>query len=318
MKQTFNMPKLSFVVTSYNYAQYIKECIESILEQTYQNIEIIIVDDHSRDRSVSVIKDIINENNTGIKITLIEHKSNKGQLASIMDGISAANGEFIACIDSDDKLCPDYALSHISVQLIKPCALTVCEIFEVDENSTLHAIESPYLPKEGDGRIINNIKIKFKDIQTRSSIKILDPKSNFFGGWWWAPTSCGVFRKSAIMPFMNFTRTNNWRTSPDKILFNFLHLTGGSIKIYEPLVMYRRHGHNAGVGNCIIGSTRFNSDTARKKYLTNQINLYKDILNFFAENKKALKELYSTKYYRRMIREIYSSIPRLIMYKLKH
>lgn len=312
------MPKLSFVVTSYNYAQYIKECIESILNQTYRNIEIIIVDDHSRDGSVSVIKDIIENNNSEVKITLIEHKRNKGQLASILDGISAANGEFIACVDSDDKLCPDYAFTHIGVQLITPCALTICEMMEVDENTTLHSINSPNNPKCTPDEIINNIKIKYKDLQKRSSIKILNPKSYFFGGWWWAPTSCGVFRKSAIMPFMRFERMENWRTSPDKLLFNFLHLTGGSIKIYEPLVMYRRHGLNAGIGSYIIGNTRYNSNSARKQYLKNQINLYKDILNFFKVNKKELKERYSTKYYNQMIKEIYSSIPRLIMYKLKH
>lgn len=318
MKQTFSMPKLSFVVTSYNYAQYIRDCVESILEQTYQNIEIIIVDDHSLDKSVSVIKEIVETNSTGKKITLIEHKRTKGQLASIMDGISAANGEFIACIDSDDKLCPEYAISHISVHLMTPCALTVCELMEVDENLTLHAIKSPNLPQEGCGKIIENIKIKFNDIQMKSSIKILNNNSNFFGGWWWAPTSCGVFRKAAIEPFLDFDRLDNWRTSPDKLLFNFLHLTGGSVKIYEPLVMYRRHGHNAGVGTHVIGNMRYNSDAAKARYFKNQVNLYKDVIYFFKKNKKRLRKIYSTKSYNQMLRQIYFSIPKLILYKFKH
>ncbi len=316
-EKTFKMPKLSFIVTSYNYADYIKECVESILAQHYNNIEIIIVDDHSRDRSVEVIRQIIAENTTNIKIELIIHKSNKGQLASIMDGIWASSGEFIACIDSDDKLCPNYAMSHISLHLTNACALTICELAEIDENSTLLSVNSPSLPKLEGGKI-RKVKAVYKEIEERFNIKVLNRTKQFFGGWWWAPTSCGVFRKASIQPFLTFYRTDNWRTSPDKLLFNFLHLVGGSIKIYEPLVMYRRHGNNAGICNYIMGDRRYNSNTAKKNYLNNQINLYKDTIEFFKENNKKLKELFSTKGYYRMLFEIYFSIPKLILYKLTH
>ena len=319
MKQTFSMPKLSFIVTSYNYAQYVIECLQSIVEQSYQNIEIIVVDDHSRDNSVEVINNFIEENSTCVPIHLIMHKRNKGQLASILDGIFAASGEFIACIDSDDKLHKDYALTHIGVHLCNPCALTVSEMFEIDSKSVLHSIKSPNLPEiEGDD-IISKIKLRIKDLELQNiEVKKLDKKEKFFGGWWWAPTSCGVFRKSTIQPFLTFLRTDNWRTSPDKLLFNFLHLVGGSVRIYEPLVMYRRHGHNAGIGNVIMGDTRFNSGKAKKQYLKNQINLYKDILEFFEQNKSKLIDLYSRQHYYRMIKEIYFSIPKLILYKLRH
>ena len=310
------MPKLSFVVTSYNYAQYIGECIESILSQTYKNIEIIVVDDHSQDKSVDVINTIIRNNKTDIKIKLIAHKRNKGQLASIFDGIMASSGEFIACIDSDDKVAPDYALTHIGIHLFQPIALSICELYEIDAKSTLHSIISPNQPQELTGKVIQDIKIKMNYLTKNNVIKILDKKAHFFGGWWWAPTSCGVFRKEAILPFLTFDKFENWRTSPDKLMFNFLHLTGGSLKIYEPLVAYRRHGKNAGGCGLVIGDTRYNSDEAKKKYLTNQINLYKDILAFFKKEKKLLINMYSKKGYSKMLFEIYNSIPKLVLHKL--
>ena len=313
----YNLPKLSFVVTSYNYAEYVGECIDSILAQTYKNTEIIVVDDHSRDKSVSVIKNKIEENKTEIKIKLITHEKNKGQLASIFDGINASTGEFIACIDSDDKICPNYAISHISIHLNTACALTVCEQLETDENSTLLSVNSPFQPNL-ENIDITEIKSEFENITKYYNIKILDKKKQFFGGWWWAPTSCGVFRKAAIIPFLTFHKQNNWRTSPDKLLFNFLHLTGGSVKIYEPLVMYRRHGNNAGICNSIMGNTRFNPDSARKNYIKNQKNIYLDTIEFFRENRKKLKEIYSSKHYNRMLFEIYLSIPKMLLYKLKH
>ena len=318
MSEFFNMPKLSFIVTSYNYAQYVKECIDSILAQSYKNIEIIVVDDHSHDKSVEIINNIINNNKTDVKIKLIAHKRNKGQLASIFDGILASSGEFISCVDSDDKVAPDYALTHIGIHLFNPIALTVCELYEIDEKSTLHSIVSPNLPQELTGQIIKDIKIKMNHLKNNNVIKILDKKKNFFGGWWWAPTSCGVFRKAAIMPFLAFDKFDNWRTCPDKLLFNFLHLTGGSIKIYEPLVAYRRHGMNAGGCGVVLGDTRYNSDEAKKRYLTNQINLYKDILEFFNSEKETLIKQYSRKHYLKMKREIYQSVPKLILHKLTH
>ena len=316
MSNFYNMPKLSFVVTSYNYAQYIGECIESILSQTYKNIEIIVVDDHSQDKSVDVINTIIRNNKTDIKIKLIAHKRNKGQLASIFDGIMASSGEFIACIDSDDKVAPDYALTHIGIHLFQPIALSICELYEIDAKSTLHSIISPNQPQELTGKVIQDIKIKMNYLTKNNVIKILDKKAHFFGGWWWAPTSCGVFRKEAILPFLTFDKFENWRTSPDKLMFNFLHLTGGSLKIYEPLVAYRRHGKNAGGCGLVIGDTRYNSDEAKKKYLTNQINLYKDILAFFKKEKKLLINMYSKKGYSKMLFEIYNSIPKLVLHKL--
>ena len=291
MSDIFNMPKLSFVITSYNYAQYIQECIDSVLAQTYKNIEIIVVDDHSRDHSVEIINNIIRNNKTNIKIKLITHNRNKGQLASIFDGILAATGEFIACIDSDDKIAPDYALTHIGIHLYTPIALSVCELYEIDENSTLHSIVSPNLPKEQPGNIIEDIKITMQKHKANSTIKILDKKTNFFGGWWWAPTSCGVFRKSAILPFLTFDNFENWRTSPDKFIFNLLHLVGGSIKIYTPLVAYRRHGKNAGGCAYVAGDTRYNTDASKKQYLKNQINLYKDVINFFKKERQKLRRI---------------------------
>ena len=202
--------------------------------------------------------------------------------------------------------------------MFTPCALTVCEHMEIDAKSKLHCINSPNIPKTGATNTVDELRLKYKNLNVQSIIKRLNKKEYFFGGWWWAPTSCGVFRKSAIQPFLTFMKHDNWRTSPDKLLFNFLHLVGGSTKIYKPLVLYRRHGMNAGQCNYVIGDKRYNSDAARDKYLKNQINLYKDILEFFKLNKKKLIKIFSKRHYNAMKREIYFSIPKLIIYKLMH
>ena len=309
------MPKLSFIVTSYNYAQYIEECIESILAQTYQNIEIIVVDDHSRDNSVEVVNSIIRNHKSEINIKLIPHKSTKGQLASIFDGILAASGDFIACIASDDRLSKDFALTHMAIHLFQNTALSVCELYEIDEKSTLTTLNSNIIPKTNNGTLINEIKVKINDLNVKSIVKILDKKANHFGGWWWAPLSCAVFRKSTILPFLTFDKLNNWRYNPEKILFNFLHLIGGSIKIYEPLVGYRSFGHNAGGATPILGNINYNIDEVKKNYLKTQFNLFNDTIYFFQKEKNNLINLYSKNKYSKLLKEIYFAIPKLLKQK---
>lgn len=89
---------ISVVMPSYNRAKTIERAVQSILNQTYKDIEIIIVDDNSIDNTEEVVKTINNE-----QITYIRNKSNKGANESRNIGIRAAKGELIAFQDSDDE-----------------------------------------------------------------------------------------------------------------------------------------------------------------------------------------------------------------------
>lgn len=94
--------KLSIITPNYNYEKFIKGTIESVLCQNYDNIEHIIVDDGSTDKSVEIIKEYQNKYPNIIK--LIEQE-NKGQSSAINTGILKASGDIIAWINSDDTYC---------------------------------------------------------------------------------------------------------------------------------------------------------------------------------------------------------------------
>ena len=98
-----NNPRVTFVVTSFNYENYIEKTLESIKNQTYDNFEIIVVDDCSSDNSVKIIREFISKN-PDLKIKLIIHNENKGQLGAYLTGLEAAEGVFVSFIDSDDYL----------------------------------------------------------------------------------------------------------------------------------------------------------------------------------------------------------------------
>ena len=94
---------ISIVVTAYNVSSYIEECINSILQQTYQNFELIIVEDCSTDDTLSIINKFDDS-----RIRVIRNKENVGAGLSRRIGIKACKGEYISLIDGDDYVLPIY------------------------------------------------------------------------------------------------------------------------------------------------------------------------------------------------------------------
>lgn len=108
------MPLVSFVTASYNYQDYIKETIESVINQTYHNWELIIVDDGSKDNSVNVIQEYSKKDN---RIKLYQHDNgvNKGLSETIQLGIEKANGEWLVFLESDDTIVPEYLEEKLNI-----------------------------------------------------------------------------------------------------------------------------------------------------------------------------------------------------------
>jgi len=100
-------PVVSIITASYNYEKYIVETINSVLNQTYQNWEMIIVDDGSTDNSLDVIKKYC-EKDSRIKLFQHENGVNKGLPDTVKLGIEKASGEWITFLESDDSIVPEY------------------------------------------------------------------------------------------------------------------------------------------------------------------------------------------------------------------
>lgn len=94
-----NIPLVSIITPSYNNAKFITKTIESVINQTYSNWEMIIVDDSSTDNSIEVIQEFVMKEE---KITLLINKKNIGAAETRNVAIRQAKGRFIAFLDSDD------------------------------------------------------------------------------------------------------------------------------------------------------------------------------------------------------------------------
>lgn len=101
---------LSVVIPVYNASEYLEECLTAVCNQTYRNLEIILVDDGSKDNSLAICKKFA-MNDSRIKI--LTHP-NKGVSATRNDGIEAATGEYIFFCDADDYPEEDLADNYVN------------------------------------------------------------------------------------------------------------------------------------------------------------------------------------------------------------
>src|SRR5690606_3615953 len=96
-----DLPLVSIVIPNYNYGRFIAEAIESVLNQTYPNIELIVVDDGSSDDSLEAIRQYEK------KLILISQK-NSGVVVARNNGAAKSRGEYISFLDADDVIEPTF------------------------------------------------------------------------------------------------------------------------------------------------------------------------------------------------------------------
>ncbi len=112
-------PKISIVTTTYNGEKYLEESVGSILSQTFNNFEFIIVDDGSTDNTLNKLQQIDDP-----RIRIIQ-QGNQGQANALITGIEHARGELIARIDQDDYSLPDRLMHQVKFMDTHPNA-TLC------------------------------------------------------------------------------------------------------------------------------------------------------------------------------------------------
>lgn len=148
-------PKISVIVPVYNVQNYLRECLEHLINQTYRNIEIILVDDGSTDQSGNICDEYQEMDN---RIHVI-HKTNGGLSDARNTGIEYASGDYIGFIDSDDY--PDLDMYETLYGMIEKykAAIAICGCYRskknkvLDRSDTLLTKEAVYYEMAGGGRI---------------------------------------------------------------------------------------------------------------------------------------------------------------------
>lgn len=202
------MKTISTIIPSYNSREYIKHCVDSVLDQTIKSFEVIVVDDGSTDKTKEILTEYISQN----KITYIK-KENKGPASARNLGIKNANGDYIAFLDADDI----WEKTKLQKQL------------QISENENTDVIHT--------GRyFIGEEKLEKASEKLNTEDKLINLiKNNFI-------INSSVFIKTEIAKKFSFDEDPNMFAVEDYFLWLNLKSVGYKFKyINEPLVGYRIH-----------------------------------------------------------------------------
>lgn len=124
--KTMNSPKVSFIVAVYNVEQYIHRCVESLLGQTYHNIEVVLVDDGSIDKSSSICDEYALKD----KRVKVIHKENGGVSSARQVGLDASTGDWVIHADPDDYVELDMVERLLDAGNLSNVDIVTCDYFQ--------------------------------------------------------------------------------------------------------------------------------------------------------------------------------------------
>lgn len=217
-------PKISIITPVYNVELYIKECIKSILNQTFKEFELILIDDCSTDGSGDIC-DRYAENDYRIKV--IHNKFNKGVSESRNIGINISRGRYIGFVDSDDTIHPKMYEKMYGLAIKSNAEITACGYNEINyiENSKLINVA----PLSG--------KISIEGINIKNEFERLIVKNNVLT----YASLCNKLYKKKYLETKKILINKDLKIAED-LCFNIEAVLNSNkiVAINEPLYNYRR------------------------------------------------------------------------------
>ena len=211
--------KASIIVTNYNFSQYLRECIESIINQTYTNLEIIVVDDGSEDGSREEIQKLKKKDARIFSV----YKENGGQASAFNAAQELVSGDFVSFMDSDDVWMPDKIEKVLEVFSNGDFSIVQHKSHVIEKGVKNVDKKWPYIPKSG----------KVYDFYFQEN------HTNFFGTTSGITTTREYFDQ--VLPIKNESK---WRICADVPLTRHLGILGNTYTFEQPLGYYRVHDEN--------------------------------------------------------------------------
>lgn len=295
-------PLISVIVPIYNVEKYLNRCIDSILNQTYKNLEVILVDDGSTDNSINIIKSY---NDDRIKIY---SKKNGGLSDARNYGLDKANGNYVSFIDSDDFIELDMFEKMVQHLIDRDVDIVVCDMkYLYDDGSTSFASGGNFVCgnvlENPDLILMNNSACnKLYKIEMFNDIKF--PKGKYYEDLATIPILLYKAKKIIKIdePFyIYFQRKGSIAHSANKKIFeiydaiksciDYVKSTGNEEIILKKLYsMYIIHGLDI----TTIRIKDFDDKNIRKEYLLQNMELlknnYPDYMNDIVYKNYGLKK----------------------------
>lgn len=188
---------ISIIVPVYNSEKYLNKCIESILNQTHKNFELILINDGSTDSSLSICNKYANLDSRIVVIS----KNNEGAGLARNEGLKIAKGDYIGFVDSDDYISPNMYEKMYHSAIENDADIVQCGYLKVDEKDNIIA-KSNY-----QNKIINQGELCFKEYCKRKNIDNYSPckifKRNILGNIYFGNYSYSEDAYFIIQAFLN-------------------------------------------------------------------------------------------------------------------
>lgn len=244
------MEKITIIIPVYNVEKYLREAIESAINQTYKNLEIIIVDDGSKDNSGSICDEYKNKDNR----IIVVHQENKGLSGARNTGLDLATGKYIMFMDSDDTF-----------------DLTACEkLYNYIEKTNADYVVGNYINMDEDGTLwANPVFDKSKYVEFKLSIE--DYTHSFY------TMNSGVWNKIFRKSFLDELQIKFVERVPaeDAIFTTYCFIKSKNV-YYMPEIVYNyRQRYSESI-----------STSCSKSYFMGINKAYRIIYNNFKENNR--------------------------------
>jgi glycosyltransferase involved in cell wall biosynthesis len=224
------MPTVSVIIPNYNHARYLRRRIDSVLQQTYQDLEVILLDDGSTDNSREIIASYAGDPRARIEL----NETNSGTVFKQWNkGVSMAQGRYIWIAESDDYADPAFLAKTVTILEEQPeVTVAYCRSWCVGENDERLGYADSYLDRLDANHWASDFVVDGME-ECRRFFALCDPIPN---------TSAVVFRKNIYEK--TGRADERFRMCSDYKMWAAMAFEGKIAYVAEPLNYYRSHGEN--------------------------------------------------------------------------
>jgi glycosyltransferase involved in cell wall biosynthesis len=269
-------PLVTVVIVNHNYSEFVGQCIRSVDQQDYPNIQCIVLDCASKDDSLSVIHEALGRAKNPF-FEFIRLEDNHGHLINALSVLEHIKGAFLTYLDADDFLFPEFVSTHVRAHLndLNSASISVTDQIQVDATGQILAGTCHWHQKwrafEPGTAWTELTSARSCAPDSPHRLARMDHfRLYYVPAWWsswvmerwiWSATSGMMFRKAVVeslAPSMEDAANLRLDVGVDGYFGRFGHSVGGTLVVDGAQGAYRRHGKNLWSSNRILGGQTSN------------------------------------------------------------
>ena len=289
-------PLVTVVIVNHNYSEFVAQCIRSVDQQDYRNVQCIVLESASNDDSLSVIEGALGRTKNPF-FEFIRRDDNHSHIINALSVLQHVKGSFLTYLDADDFLFPEFVSTHVRAHLndLHSASISVTDQIQVDAAGqvlagTCHWHQKWRAFEPGTAWTELALARSWAPNSPHSVERMDYPRLYYVPAWWsswvlerwiWSATSGLMFRKGVVeslAPSMEYAAELRLDVGVDGYFARFGHSVGGTLVVDTAQGAYRRHGKNLWSGNPILGGQTPNGSRDQIERFRNSQQIARHVL----------------------------------------